>query len=176
MAQIIPSIHKRKLPKELHYPVKYSDIEACFLENPSDLWLDVFCWWSQAVGRRFRGDFQPEDEYPLLILSYDPDYQGFPWQDLANGYRVQATVGAVPRKVSAAVGLVRPVLQSTLANQVRKLIPRGIPCDRWQLHGNLLTRQRALEWEATPWMGIRKEPTTRLLVSLEQKQETESQS
>jgi hypothetical protein len=73
MFRVVPYIYKSKLSGGLYFPLKYSDLESCFLgEIDRDLHLDV---WFQAnhphwMSKRYR-PWRDED-CTMVSLTYNP--------------------------------------------------------------------------------------------------------
>jgi hypothetical protein len=167
MAQIIPHIVKEKLPRELHFPLKYHELEECLAAHlAGDVFLDVH----ESTWRVYRDTpvehRLPPDDHHLLQLRFDPEeprspHDPEPWRDLAERTVVHARLYAVPHAAMIPGGLWRELLRGALADALRRLAAPGLWAHRWELRVLLRGDERALEVWLDRWTGVRHEEPQR---------------
>ncbi len=138
VGNIFPRIYKSKQkPKTLCWPVQYSHVEAC-LQGRCEQEVRLSVHFSEREGRAWIGrrSFLPE-RYRLLMLEYDPNHAGY-WGDDDYRHVVQATVNTITVKAWKASGLTKAQLRDVLVQQVRRLTPKRLPCERWTFHLELI--------------------------------------
>jgi hypothetical protein len=173
MSKIIPRIYKNKIGKELRYPIKYTDLEACFLSRSTDdVYLDVYFTDRQAYWKTNREQLEAEGRYNLVEIDYDPEKPDFlhsnaPWQDIEDPIVVHIQVYAIAHSVAVTCCLERTRLRSILSDQVHKLMPGGLPSQRWRLRVVLLAKSRLLECTTKVWRGLGQESETERLISVD---------
>ena len=165
MSKIIPHIYKDKLPKELLYPVKYSDIELCFLgRSTNDVNLKVFFHPYQNYWKEERERLEFEGYYKIITFSNTPVAPQIR-RDVEDPNAIWIRIYAVTHNVVNTSELNRVMLRELLVEQIHKLTPNGLPCDRWHFEVTLMAKAGLLECVSQEWTGMRQKPKTRLLIS-----------
>ena len=176
MSKIVPVIYKYELPKELLYPLKYSDIEACFLgRSAGDIYLNVHFWYHKGYAKDIGNKLEYTSQYQIVRFNYHPEVRSFynsPWRNVENPTVVSVTINSIPGDVAKKSGIDRKMLRQLIFEEVGKLIPKGLPCDRWHFQVTLMAKTARLECISQVWNGMRQEPETKLLVSLNETKQT----
>lgn len=167
MAQIIPYSVKEKLPRDLYYPVKCSELESCLLEFGTG---DVFLHLHQGPWRVFgdtpREHLLPEGDFHLLELRFDPEQPYSPydpplWRDLEERRVVWSRVYAVPRGATNVSGLWREVFQTARVDALRRVARPDLWANRWKMRFLLRGPEQAVEVWLERWTGVRREDPQR---------------
>ena len=153
MAKIFPYISKRKLSRDMVYPLKFKELEACFSKRSAqNIYLACQFNDTQAYFQEDR-DRQAEDgRYILCELRYNPEVesiyyeQGFlPRQEQSLPVLI-AQVYAIPVDILHRVGgLLRTSLSGIVMQQLDLLTAAGLTVDHWHLDVWLLSNEYMVE-------------------------------
>jgi len=166
---ILQHVTRERLPRGLHHPLKYADLEAPLQgKGAPRLYLSA----------RFGGDVLREPpehrtggpaatavgrEYlQLARIHYHPqahrvlDGDDLPWGDQDDPLVVFADVFPVEREVSQWLPALRRFTAQTAAAHVGKLAGNGLPGDRWLVHLALLPETSELEVGTVTWTDLRR--------------------
>ena len=175
MCSVIPHIYKHKVGRGLHFPLKYSDLEPCFLVDvEKDVYLDAWFhanhsyWKNKAWRARREGDFT------LTSLSFSPRDRFRYWfqEEVPDSIVVRWAVHALPDKLAAEARLTRSVLRKALRSKLDEVAAGGLFDRRWQVNARLRIRECMLECVLLAWKDMKLVTLTKLLVDLKQDQQT----
>lgn len=168
MSKIIPEIYKTKLPKDILHPLKYTDIEKCFLEiSIVDLTLKVFFsgYKNYYNYKKDRETNELAGNYRIVRFSNTPVARQIQ-RDVENPHIIWVSIYPVPQDVAKNCGLNRLIIRNIISKQIKEIMPNGLPYDRWFFSINLLEKAGMLECVSQVWDGIRPQPETTVMVSI----------
>lgn len=154
MYRIIPHIYKRKLGRELYFPLKYTDFESSFLTRiDRDVHLDA--WFhahhSNCMTKRSRCWRDKDCTLVSLIYSLGDRFRYWPAEELADSVVVRCRIYALPISLAKDVGLTRSELRKAVAGALDKIAAGGLFNRRWQVTARLRIRERLLECVSVAW-------------------------
>lgn len=172
MGEILPGIHRSKLPEEIGYPLRYQDL-AGFFAGRTDDDIYLYAWFhglAQPHAARvrygvFEAEFRGAGGHGNLLAGQFPD------RDHSHIVVVEVHVGALPRQAMVEANLRRPVLRAFVAEQIDRLAQGGLFANRWELRVDLLPDTCQVEAVRKQWTGLREEPEVRSVLALEQPQD-----
>jgi hypothetical protein len=157
MFRLIPHIYKRKLGRDLYFPLKYSDLESYFLEGiDRDVHLDV--WFQTNHSHWMSKRYRPwrDEDYTVVSLTYSPGDRFRYWsaEELLNSTVVRCRINALPVELAKDVGLTRSELRKTVGGALKTIAVGGLFNRRWQVTARLRIRDRLLECGALAWKHV----------------------
>jgi hypothetical protein len=158
MHNLIPHIYKNKLGQNLHFALKYSDLEYFFRRRvEADVHLDVWFHANKAYWNSKRSRARREGQCKLLDISYRPTdrFRYWPEPAIPSSLVIRCAVYALPNRLAAEISLKRSVLREAIAEAVDHLTLDDLFKRRWQVIASLRIPERLVECVSLAWKDVK---------------------
>jgi hypothetical protein len=125
-------IFRRKIVPDQYYPLKYSDVESCFLDFESaPIYLSIYFGGYEVYDREARVKIRAEGR-AILRGQFKRAFNSSKVATLSDDApAIELTVHAFPRDLAKEIQVNRRVLRDALDRLIHLVMPRGLSPNSW---------------------------------------------